>query len=113
MWLTSDRTKINFDNELNSLEMHAKNITRPRLSMIINNIYIPKLKAKSFASFLYAGETDENYSNYEEFNNKNHLFDDETRPRNEYILGIESSFDESAASLMNSYGEILSEKKYS
>jgi tRNA A37 threonylcarbamoyltransferase TsaD len=41
------------------------------------------------------------------------LFDDGTRPRNEYILGIESSFDESAASLMNSYGEILSEKKYS
>jgi hypothetical protein len=64
MWLTSDRTKIDFDNELNSLEIHAINITRPRLSTITNNIYIPKFKAKSFASYLYAGETNENYKNY-------------------------------------------------
>ena len=35
------------------------------------------------------------------------VFDDKERSKEEYILGIESSFDESAASLVNSYGEVV------
>jgi tRNA A37 threonylcarbamoyltransferase TsaD len=37
----------------------------------------------------------------------NKVFSDPQRSREEYILGIESSFDESAASLVNSYGEVI------
>jgi tRNA A37 threonylcarbamoyltransferase TsaD len=36
------------------------------------------------------------------------IFGDSTRSRDEYVLGIETSFDESAASLVNSWGEIKS-----
>ena len=75
----------------------------------MNNIYIPKFKAKSFASFMYNGENNENYNDYKVFSNKNTIFSDPNRPDNEYILGIESSFDESAASLVNSYGTILTD----
>lgn len=72
-------------------------------------MYIPKLKAKGFASYLYAGETPANHSNYQVFENgPNKIFGSPNRSRDEYILGIETSFDESAASLVNSFGEIKS-----
>ena len=72
-------------------------------------MYIPKLKAKGFASYLYAGETPVNHSNYQIFENgPNKIFENPNRSRDEYILGIETSFDESAASLVNSFGEIKS-----
>jgi len=74
----------------------------------VNSIYIPKLKAKSFASYLYSGESNESYNNYEYYNNEDTIFKDNQRSRDEYILGIEGSFDDSGASLVNSYGEIIS-----
>jgi hypothetical protein len=74
--LKADRTINNYDNELESLMMHEKYIKRPRLSSVINNIYIPKFKAKSFASYIYAGETSENYRDYKQFSEKNFLFSD-------------------------------------
>ena len=36
------------------------------------------------------------------------LFVDKNRSREDVILGIESSFDDSAAAIVNSYGEIKS-----
>ncbi len=35
------------------------------------------------------------------------MFSDPKRSREDLILGIEASFDESAASLVNSYGEVI------
>lgn len=76
--------------------------------MLVNNIYIPKLKVKGFSSYLYAGENYGNHSNYQvQSDQPNKVFSDPSRSREEYILGIESSFDESAASLVNSFGEVL------
>jgi hypothetical protein len=74
----------------------------------MNYIYIPKFKVKTYSSYMYNGETSENYSNYNQFQTKNELFDDKTRSRDDLILGIESSFDDSSCSLINSYGEIKS-----
>lgn len=37
---------------------------RPRLSFLMNNIYIPKYKAKCFANFLYSAESHENINDY-------------------------------------------------
>lgn len=105
--LNTDRTAFTFDNEIRSLVVHEHYVTRPRLSMLTNNVYIPKLKAKAFANYIYGGETNENYNNYREYENKNTLFNDKNRPRNEYILGIESTYDNACASLVNSYGEVL------
>lgn len=67
---------------------------------------MPKFKAKCFSSYLYAGETEESYNNYQYSCNKSTVFADKNRSKDEVILGIESSFDDSAASLVNSYGEI-------
>jgi N6-L-threonylcarbamoyladenine synthase len=55
---------------------------------------------------MYAGETAESYNNYHYSNNKMTIFADKNRSRDDVILGIESSFDESAASFVNSFGEI-------
>lgn len=42
------------------------------------------------------------------YSNPNSLFGNKGRDPEELILGIESSFDDSCASLVNSYGEIKS-----
>jgi hypothetical protein len=91
--------------------MHEEFILRPRLSLLMNNVYIPKFKAKSFASYLYAGETEENYNNYRVSNNTNHLFGNKNRSPEDLILGIEATFDDSAASLVNSFGQIKANKQ--
>lgn len=104
-----DRTLIDFKNEVRSLYVHEEFFQRPRLSMLVNNVYIPKLKAKSFAAFLYGGESSETHSNYKlSLNEPNTVFNKADRSRDDLILGIESSFDESAASLVNSFGEVKS-----
>ena len=104
-----DRTLVDFKSEIRSLYIHEENFQRPRLANLVNSIYIPKLKVKSFAAYLYGGETYENHSSYNEVNNgPNKVFEDKDRSRDELILGIESSFDESAACLINSFGEIKS-----
>lgn len=103
-----DRTLNNFDNEIRALYIHEQNFERPRLSALVKNVYIPKLKAKNFAAYMYAGETGSTHSDYKYVENgHNKVFDDKKRPRDHFILGIESSFDESAASLVNSYGEVI------
>lgn len=78
--------------------------------MLVNKVYIPKLKAKAFASYFYAGETPTNHSNYKflDETSSNLIFSDPNRSRDSYILGIETSFDESAASIVNSFGEVKS-----
>ena len=78
------------------------------MQQILNSVYIPKLKTKSFAGYVYAGENNANHSNYKVLASTNDkVFSDNERSKEEYILGIESSFDESAASLVNSYGEVV------
>lgn len=104
-----DRTLVDFKNEIRSLYIHESDFTRPRLAYLINNIYIPKFKAKSFAAYLYGGETSETHSNYRvSINEPNLVFGNPDRSKDEVMLGIECSFDESAASLVNSFGEIKS-----
>ena len=57
---------------------------------------------------MYAGENNGNHANYKVLAaTSGKVFSDLERARDEYILGIESSFDESAASLVNSYGEVV------
>lgn len=93
--------------------MHEHYVTRPRLAMLTNNIYIPKMKVKAFANYIYGGENDDNYNNSKVYENKNTIFNDINRPRDEYILGIESSYNDACASLVNSYGEVLYEERKS
>jgi tRNA N6-adenosine threonylcarbamoyltransferase len=52
-----DRVEIDFKNEIKSLYNHEKDFTRPRLGTLVNNIYIPKLKAKQFTKGVFGGET--------------------------------------------------------
>jgi hypothetical protein len=107
--LKCDRTLIDFKSEIRSLYIHEQTFERARLETLVKKIYIPKFKAKSFAAYMYAGESPQNYSQYNLVEGGvNKIFDNKERPRNEYILGIESSFDESAASIVNSWGEVIS-----
>lgn len=92
---------------------HERVIARPRLSKVIDGVYIPKFKAKAFASYLYAGENADNYNDFSIYQSKNAIFGNKERSKDEVILGIESSFDDSAASLINSYGNIVSNAKIS
>ncbi len=59
-----DRTSIDFKHEIRSLFVHEQTFDRRRLAGLLNNVYIPKLKAKGFASYFYAGETTANYNAY-------------------------------------------------
>jgi len=88
-------------------------INRPRLSFVMNNIYIPKFKAKSYASYLYAGENNDTYRNYQFTPDKNFLFNNKDRSRDDLILGIECSFDDSACGIVSSFGEVKSHIKKS
>jgi len=107
--LNLDRSQVDFSLELRALYNHQRDFARPRLSTLVNQVYIPKFKAKAFcAGGLYGGETPDNYNRYtHNGDGVNVVFDDSSRDRNQVILGIESSFDESAASLVNSYGDII------
>ena len=71
-----------------------------KLSQVINQIYIPKMKAKFHAPYFYQGEDNRSISEFVEkrFN--------PNRDPDEVILGIESSFDESAACLVDSFGNV-------
>ena len=53
-----DRTKIDFRNEVQSLLIHEENFQRPRLQLLMNTVYIPKLNVKSFSAYIYGGEND-------------------------------------------------------
>ena len=71
-----------------------------RLSQVVNQIYIPKMKAKFHAPYFYNGE---------ELRFLNQFIDkkfDPKRDPDQVVLGIESSFDESAACLMDSFGQV-------
>ena len=62
--MSCDRTLIDFKSEIRSLYIHEQDFQRPRLQQILNSVYIPKLKTKSFAGYVYAGENSANHSNY-------------------------------------------------
>jgi hypothetical protein len=72
-----------------------------RLEWLIRNIYIPKMRVKLNSGFIYAEKSQKCQ--------ENRIFDMPERNKQDVILGIESSFDESAACLVNSCGEIKSE----
>ena len=57
-----DRTLIDFKQEIRSMYLHEQTFDRSRLQQIVKKIYIPKLKVKGFASYMYAGETPGNHS---------------------------------------------------
>lgn len=105
--LNLDRSNVDFQLEIRALYNHQNDFARPRLSTLVDQIYIPKFKAKAFCEALYAGENIDNYNRYNTLGSSpNSVFSDSKRDPNEVILGIESSFDESAASLVSSFGEI-------
>jgi len=60
--MNANRTHIDFDKEISSILNHEEMFTRPRLLQLMNNIYIPKFKVKSFSAYLYGGETSDNYN---------------------------------------------------
>lgn len=62
--MSCDRTLIDFKSEIRSLYIHEQDFQRPRLQQILNSVYIPKLKTKSFAGYVYAGEDNANHGNY-------------------------------------------------
>lgn len=109
--LEHDRCVVNFERELASLQTHSEIILRPRLGTLVNQIYIPKFKSKAYGGYMYGGENDETYNNYSQSIEKNHIFGNKERSKDDVILGIESSFDDSAAGLVNSYGDIISDLK--
>ena len=109
--MNADRTPIDFQCEIQSLFKHEEHFARPRLQFLVNNIYIPKFKAKAFSSYIYGGESPEVYNKYDYSCNKSTLFANAARSKDDVILGIESSFDDSAASLVNSFGEIKVSKQ--
>lgn len=81
---------------------------------LVGDVYLPRLKAKFQAPFVYNGVNHETYQSYAPVEQKDQIFSDKTRDRSKVILGIESSFNDSAACLVNSFGEIVSENvKYS
>lgn len=101
-----DRTEVDFSRETESMRIHEEVFARPRLTKLVHNIYIPKFKCKAFSSYLYGGENELSYNNYHYSNNTNTLFNDPKRSPDDFIMGIESSFDESAVSIVNSFGEV-------
>ena len=101
-----DRTAIDFKREIRSMFVHEQTFERRRLATLVNSVYIPKLKAKSFSAYLYSGETPANYNSYARVEPVEDAVFKAGRSRDDLILGIESSFDESAAALINSYGEV-------
>lgn len=48
-----DRTLVDFAKEIKSMTVHEEYFQRPRLSQIIQSVYIPKLKAKQYSAYLY------------------------------------------------------------
>ena len=102
---------MNFNKEMHSL-FHLKNLmSEQRLEQLIKEIYIPKLKVKFNAPYLYAGEIKYQKDSHKrrkklEIIEENCVFEDKKRSDKDVIIGIESSFDESAASLVNSYGQV-------
>ena len=66
-YIEMDRTIANFDNEINSMVNHEHLITRPRLGFLMKLIYMPKFRVKTFASYVYAGENDDNYNDYSKY----------------------------------------------
>ena len=72
------------------------------LKKIIENVYIPKLNVKRFSPYFYTGENERSYYNYREFQT-NHR-----NPNDDLILGIESSFNDTAAALVTSHGSVFS-----
>ena len=102
------RLEVDFRNELDSLAVHAGILEQKRVEELVREIYLPKLKVKFNSPYVYAGENSGNYRRLDRFQTVNHLFSDGQRDPQKVILGIESSFDESAACLVNSFGKIMS-----
>ena len=50
-----------FSNEMQSLTYHKRNMTEQHLQSVLNEVYIPKLKVKFNAPYVYNGENDYNY----------------------------------------------------
>lgn len=108
---------MGFKDEMQSLFYLKDKMSEQRLEQILKDIYIPKLKAKFNAPYLYSGEDKYRKNSYKrkqkiQILDENIVFDDIQRSEKDVILGIESSFDESAASLVNSYGEIKAQSSF-
>ena len=114
--------KVEFDNELKSLMHHSTLIKRPFLGLVANRIYAYKFRAKSYAPYLYAGETEQNYFNYRSFQTSlrdkvaadiiaQKQLEASNPSKQRLILGLECSFNDSCAAVVSSTGKVLSNTK--
>lgn len=104
--LDTDRTLVDFSSEITALKSHGDIFTKQRLQFLIKDIYVPKFKAKTQCAYLYQGESQVTPNKYQTFQSNDYLFGNANRSRDEVILGIDTSFDNSSASLVNSFGEV-------
>lgn len=91
------------------MTLHEQRISRPMLGNIINKIYIPKFKVKRFAPYMYKGETDSTHHNYRTFQTSN--ISKDKQGDKSLILGIESSFDDACAAIVEGSGKVLANEK--
>lgn len=87
------------------MKFHQKDY-HPRLyKNIVEKVYIPKYKTKSLApNIFYQGENELNHWKYQT-SHANKSFSTKNQ-KEEYILGIESTFDDCSFSLVSNKGKI-------
>ena len=87
---------------------------REHLKPLVKNVYMNKLKVKRYSPYIYAGERNEEYFNlrYFQTNNRIKLGHNESNSSDRrMILGIESSFDDTAAGIVTPGGSVLANCK--
>jgi hypothetical protein len=70
------RFEVDFENEIESITRHSGLFKRPFLGVLVNKIYVNKLKGKSYVPWVYGGETKDNYFNYRSFQTSVKMFDE-------------------------------------
>ena len=108
---------MGFKEEMQSLFHIKGKMSENRLEQLIKEIYLPKMKTKFHSPYIYQGEVDWQRQSHlrrrrQEIPNENNVFGESERGKNEIVIGIESSFDESAASIVDSFGQIKAQKSF-
>lgn len=103
------------------MQTHSNIIIRPYLGEVVKKVYMNKFTAKSYAPWLYSGETNDNYFNYRSFQTSidklklndilaQKKLEAKKKSNRKLILGLECSFNDSCASIVSSTGQILANK---
>ena len=95
---------MDFGQELELIRRHEELFARPGLHLITKRIYHDKLSAKLKAPFLYAGEHKHPDSQLSYSQDTNSPLSTPNPPK--LLLGIESSFDDTSVSIVDSNGAV-------